>query len=185
MENNMVKYDNLAQGVIQATGDGKSSLVLLCLTDLSIEQLSGSITQHCDNNIDYISYENTIPTGDIGIGEHKIFINPIPQYYNIDDYISLPKIIVSSEANDIEKTMQLVRNNVEKKLDNPSHYSQQAIVRLLERELLEYVTKVEQDNTKNIKEELNKTMKDSILNGGKTDYSLHPEGVSPWKNDLI
>ena len=94
----MVKYDNLAQGVIQATGDGKSSLVLLCLTDLSIEQLSASITQQSDNNIDYISYENAIPTGDIGIGENKIFINPIPQYYNIDDYISLPKIIVSQLA---------------------------------------------------------------------------------------
>lgn len=179
-----VKYDNLAQGIIKATQDGNSSLVLLCLTDLDIKKLSDSITQHSDNNIDYISYDANIITGDIGIGNNKIFVNPIPQYYDVKDYIELPKIIVSNEKKDIEKTMNTIRSNVEKKIDNPSHYSQDKIVKLLEEELLEYVTHVKIVRPSR-GDDLNKTMKDSILNGGNTDYSLHPEGVSPWENDLL
>ena len=182
------KYDNLAQGIIKATQDGDSSLVLLCLTDLNIKKLSNYITRNSDHIIDYVSYDNNkVITGDIGIGDNKIFINPMPQYYNIDDYIGLPKIIVSDEMQEIEKIMNQIRSNVMKKLDNPADCSQKTIVKLLEKELLEYITQVEQNNPKKPSRgnDLNRIMKDSILHGGSTDYSLHPEGVSPWNNDLL
>ena len=111
----------------------------------------------------------------------------MPQYYNINDYIGLPKIIVSDEMQEIEKIMNQIRSNVMKKLDNPADYSQKTIVKLLEKELLEYITQVEQNNPKKPSrgDDLNRIMKDSILHGGATDYSLHPEGVSPWNNDLL
>jgi len=189
-DSNVDDYTLLADSLVSLTDDGNKSITLLCLSLINIKDLADCLTQRTDKLISSITYDKEHCTGDISFGDNTIFINPAPQFYDPSSYMDLIMTITSQKGKrdtEAKELINLAYAKVLKKESNIAQYSHKEISHMISRQMLSIVTGVDQEKymSSSFNNELNRKKEDSILNNGNTDYSLHPEGVSPWHNDLL
>lgn len=169
-------YALLAGSLVSLTEDGNKSIILLCIKPLNIKCLADCLTRKTDKLISSITYDEDHCTGDISFGDNMIFINPIPRFCDPSSYMDLAITITSLKGSldsDMKELMNLAYARILKRKGDITRYSKKEISRMMDMEVLSIVTGVAQEK------------EDTIANIGDTDYSLHPEGVSPWHNVLL